>query len=360
MKVPLLEVTQPIGTFYLSALPATVVRNICSAIQRGYDPENQMSTGSVQRVLSERRVKEIAEYTQDPDATFPTPIIVAVNSDSTSKLEGLFFEFNENELVGEIIDGQHRLEGLKRSSAIAEFTLPVIFMFDLVEEEKAYVFSIINSKQTPVSKSLIFDLFSLAETRSPQKTCHEVARLMNSDQQSPFWRRLKMLGRKAHENASLSQGSFIKYLMPLISKHPDRDLIQIKQNQKLQDDPNLPLRYYFVREEDEAIYKILLNLFSAVKTVFPEEWNHPETFILSKTVGYGAIMRALPVILERGKQEHDLSFDFFAKWMKGFRTRLDTSGLRLTSEYFSSNEQELKKLADLITGRSVPREDAQL
>jgi DGQHR domain-containing protein len=223
-------------------------------------------------------------------------------------------------------------------------------MFNLVEEERAYVFSIINSKQTPVSKSLIYDLFFLAETRSPQKTCHGIARLMNSDEQSPFWKRLKMLGRKEHEFASLSQGCFIKYLMPLISKRPDDDLIHIKKKEKLQDDSTLPLRYYFIREEDEAIYKILLNLFTAVKDIFPVEWNHPDKFILSKTVGYGAIMRALPAMLQKGKDAHDLSHEFFGKWMLGFRARLDGSNLHLTSEDFPSNEQELKKLANLIQG----------
>jgi DGQHR domain-containing protein len=244
-------------------------------------------------VLSDKRVKEIALYTEDPDATFPTPIIVAVDSDADYKLEGATFEFDETKLIGEIIDGQHRIAGLKRSPRIDEFVLPVIFMFDLVNEEKAYVFSIINSKQTPVSKSLIFDLFFLAETRSPQKTCHEVASLMNSDTKSPFYKRLKMLGRKEHEKASLSQGSFIKYLMPLISKHPDNDLIDIKRKHKIQEDPTLPLRYYFINKEDDAIYKILFNVFTAVRTTFPEQWNQPNDYILSKTIGYGAIMGAL-------------------------------------------------------------------
>ena len=359
MKIPLLEVTQPIGTFYLSALPATVIAKVSKAVPRSYDPKLLRSAGSVQRILSEKRVKEIAAYTEDPDATFPTPIIIAVSSDTPYKLEELSFEFDESLPLGEIIDGQHRLEGLKRSSAIGEFNLPVILMFDLVEEEKAYVFSIINSKQTPVSKSLIFDLFALAETRSPQKTCHEVARSMNSDEHSPFWKRLKMLGRKEHEHASLSQGSFIKYLMPLISKHPDEDLIQIKQKGELQDDSTLPLRYYFVHKEDEAIYKILLNLFTAVRAIFPDEWNQPEKFILSKTVGYGAIMRALPAMLKRGKVTHDLSQEFFRKWMQGLRERLDASKLRLTSEHFASNEHELKKLATLIAGPALNGEVAK-
>jgi DGQHR domain-containing protein len=295
-------------------------------------------------------VKEITAYTEDPDSTFPTPIIVAVSHDSQYRLQDNVFEFSEDQIIGEIIDGQHRIAGLKASTKIGDFTLPVIFMFDLVEEEKAYVFSIINSKQTPVSKSLIYDLFGLTESRSPQKTCHEVARLMNSDTNSPFWKRLKMLGRKEHEDASLSQGSFIKYLMPLISKHPDDDLIQIKRKERIEDDPSLPLRYYFVKKEDESIYKILLNVFTAVQATFPQEWSQPNEYILSKTVGYGAIMGALPSILKEGSKAHNLSRDFFEKWMQGFRERLASNRLRLTSDDFPSNEHEKKKLSNLIAG----------
>ena len=153
-----------------------------------------------------------------------------------------------------------------------------------------------------------------------------------------------------HENASLTQGSFIKYLLPLISKHPDNDLVQIKRKEKIQDDSTLPLRYYFIHNEDDAIYKILMNAFSAVKATFPDEWSRSNDYILSKTIGYGAIMRALPAILQEGSSSHDLSGEFFRKWMQGFKSRLETNGLRLTSEDFPSNEHEQKKLANLIAG----------
>ena len=87
-------------------------------------------------------------------------------------------------------------------------------MFDLTEEEKAYVFSIINSKQTKVSSSLIYDLFSLSQHRSPTKTAHEIARALNRNTESPFYKRLKMLGKKieGEDKATLSQGTFVKYL----------------------------------------------------------------------------------------------------------------------------------------------------
>ncbi len=335
----------------MACLPAQIVANVCDIAERRYSAAKLSTGGGVQRVLSPKRVAEISAYTEDPDATFPTPIIIAVYPDANHKLSGSSLDFDHTAKFGEIIDGQHRIEGLKKSKNIADFQLPVILMFDLVEEEKAYVFSIINSKQTPVSKSLIYDLFFLSETRSPQKTCHEIARLMNSDSESPYCKRLKMLGRKEHEGASLSQGSFVKYLLKLITTKPDQDLVDLKLKKKITDDPALPLRYYFINNEDNVIYKILLNLFAAVKAVFPYEWEHPDQFILSKTTGYGALMRALPVLLGQGNEGHDLSRIFFEQKMIEFRNRLEAQNLKLNSNDFPSNEQQQARLAAIILGK---------
>ena len=344
MKIDLIEVNQPIGTFYMACLPARFIADSCAIVRRD-------ATGKgVQRVLVQKRVNEIAAYTEDPDATFPTSIIIAVYSQPEASLRDGAYHCSGKAKFGEIIDGQHRIEGLKRSNRIDDFQMPVILMFDLVEEEKAYVFSIINSKQRPVQKSLIYDLFNLTEKRSPQKTCHEIARLTNSDEQSPYFKRLKMLGKKEDENASLSQGSFVKYLLPLVSKKPDQDLIDIKLGKPLEDDPALTFRYYFIKNEDQSIYKILLNLFKAVASTFELEWKNPDRFILSKTTGYGALMRALPVLIAKGSNEHNLSEKFFNTRMDEFKQRLHASKLALTSSDFPSNEHQQARLAEFIIG----------
>ena len=106
-------------------------------------------------------------------------------------------------------------------------------MFDLTEEEKAYIFSTINSNQAKVDKSLIYDLFELSTERSPLKTCHYIARIMNSKEDSPFYQRLKMLGKKENELSTLSQGTFVKGLVDLISKQPQKDMILIKNGKKV-------------------------------------------------------------------------------------------------------------------------------
>lgn len=346
IELSYLKVEQPIGEFYITSIDASVLAKIAKVERRNENPD------AVQREESSQRIKDIAKYTDDTDATFPTPIIIAVdeNVDIDIDEENNKIRFEDNQIIGEVIDGQHRLEGLKASNNLTKFQLPVVLMFNLFPEQKAYVFSIINSKQTRVNMSLIYDLFALSKVRSPYKTCHETARAFNKEPESPYYNRLKMLGKKAEgqELASLSQGTFIKYMLELISKKPDEDLRNLKKNKPLEQDERCVLRKYFINEKDAVIYKIMLNLFSAVRNAFPEEWSNPNQFIISKSIGFGAVIKAFPEIYNLGVQNNKLTQEFLTDVFLRFREYLDKNNIGLTSEHFGSNEQARTQLANHI------------
>ncbi|SDI76367.1 DGQHR domain-containing protein [Chryseobacterium taeanense] len=343
-KIKYLKIEQPIGTFYLTSLEASILAKIAIIERRNENPN------AIQREASSTRIKEIAKYCGEADATFPTPIIIAVDENANIRIDENFIYFEENEILGDVIDGQHRLEGLKTSNFLSKFQMPVVLMFDLYPSQKAYVFSIINSKQTRVNMSLIYDLFALSEKRSPYKTCHETARALNIDKNSPFYNRLKMLGKKKEdqESASLSQGTFIKYLLELISKNPDEDTRKIKNGNKIESDKNLVLRQYFIDDQDNVIFKIILNLFNGVKDAFETEWNNPNEYIISKAIGFGAIIKAYPVIHILGVANNKLTQEFFKNIFINFKKSLKAKGIELNSSSFGSNEQARTKLANLI------------
>lgn len=343
-KIKYLKIEQPIGTFYLTSLDASTLAKIAIIERRNENPD------AVQREQSNSRIREIAKYCGESDATFPTPIIIAVKENADVRISEDFILYNEEEILGEVIDGQHRLEGLKASNYLSKFQMPVVLMFDLYPSQKAYVFSIINSKQTRVNMSLIYDLFALSYKRSPYKTCHETARALNKDVESPFFNRLKMLGKKEQNQnlASLSQGTFIKYLLELITKNPDEDTRKLKNNEPLQANENLVLRQYFIDEQDAVIYKIILNLYNGVKDVFEEEWNNPNVYIISKPIGFGAIIKAYPAIHKLGVDQNKLTRDFFKTIFSEFKNFLIYKEIKLTSEHFGSNEQARTKLSKLI------------
>lgn len=347
MKIPFLKITQPIGSFYMTSIKASELIKIVKVIPRSE------SNDGVQRDLSVKRVSELADFCHDADAAFPTAIIISVLSDSNIKIdeEHSEFEIDENECVGNVIDGQHRLAGLMKSGKADEFELPVVFMFNLTIEEEAYVFSVINSKQTTVSSSLIFDLFGLSSVRSPQRTAHEIARSLNMRKDSPFYERLKMLGKKEEnqENATLSQGTFVKTLLALICTPKEMELRPMLEGLELDPKIDMPFRRFYILKRDDMILKVLMNCFNAVKDVFPEYWRSPNNNILWKSTGFGGIIKSLNDLILLGIKDKTLTKDFFVQCFKRLKSYLDQEKISLTSESFpGGGEQQQRRLADFI------------
>lgn len=343
-----IEVQQPIGVFYLCAIPANVLLKVVKRSPRSKGGEG------VQRDTQQERVNKISRYCSDPDAIFPTPIVVSVEKGAMVKLDEEHHTvvlFEDNGIIGDVIDGQHRLWGIEGSKYADQFILPVVLMFDLTLEEKAYIFSTINSNQRRVDPSLIFDLFEVTKTRSPQKTVHEIARIMNSSESSPFYNRLKMLGKKVEnqDKAILSQGTFAKTLLQLISKDVDEDARALKRGDILLPDVRCPFRTYFIDERDDVIVKIIQNCFTALKNVFFKEWNDPKNNILWKTTGFRAVAYALPSIVRKGTRDKELTLAFFEICFSAFREYLAKNEITLTSKDFpGGGEQNQKKLAKIL------------
>lgn len=347
IKLHMIEITQSVGTFYVGKISSSSLISISKTIRRN-------ESNGIQRELAQKRVKEIAKYCEDPDAAFPTPIILHIKGEDIISLDPVTGFCDLYELViddqqqfAEILDGQHRVEGIKYANSF-EFELMVVVMFDLTEEEKAYIFSTINSNQTKVDKSLIYDLFELSKTRSPHKTCHEIARIMNSDKNSPFYGKLKMLGKKSDKAAILSQGTFVNYLCRLMSNKPQQDMIDLKNGIEIKDDERYVLRKYFKDKRDDIILKLLNNYFGAVSRIFPVEWENSKEYILSKTTGYGALLKAFPIFYKKGVQNKKLTQEYFEMEFRRVKTFLEKNNIRLTSEDIPSGEHGQKKLAEIF------------
>jgi DGQHR domain-containing protein len=361
MKISALRVQQPLGEFFISVLPADALVDRVNNRPRSSGVEK---SEDIQRIFSDKRVNEITEFCRDPQATFPTPVILALDSKIVKEInidgfpssgisnQIVFFEIPDDGIIGDVLDGQHRVLGLRNSPKRKEFELPVVFMFDLSLDDKAFVFSIINSKQTPVSGSLIYDLFDLSKFRSPQKTCHYIAQALNSTEGSPFFGRLRMLGRREGHHAGgkmvmLSQGSFAARLQELISKNEGEDTLRLKDGTPLDDDARCPLRKYFQKEDDESILKIVSNFFTAASDTFSAEWSDNEgKFIIRKTVGYTGLIIVLRHLIEDGFAAKDLSLPFFKEKFSALKENL--GDIQLTSDNFPSSGAGAIKLAKTL------------
>ena len=282
------------------------------------------------------------------DATFPTTVLLAIDSGNcVLNKDGISITRDK---VADIVDGQHRVLGLMDSNKSKDFVIPVVIMIDATEEQKALIFATINGKQTKVPASLIYDLFGITKTRSPQKTSHEIARASNSTPTSAWFRRLKMLGKKTAPGSSesLSQGTFVKFLLPHISSEPDVDMNLLKQNKELPVRKGCVFNDYFRKNEDSTILKVLLNVFQGARDTWPREWDDPDSYVLTKTMGFSGIMRALPDMYLKGRQSRDLSEVYFRGVFQAVQKEMTKRKISLTSDFFSASASGEAEFRDMI------------
>lgn len=301
IQAPALEIRQPIGSFYICKLSAEEIIYISKAdVRRLGNKDRDVETYiGIQRELSFARVKELKKYVNLVDAAFPNTIILAISSekasfDSTTNVLSITAQEN----VGKVLDGQHRIAGLEGYTRDeVPFEVIVAIFIDMDIEDQAIMFATINKTQTKVNQSLVADLYEFAHTRSPQKTCHNIARALDQLSESPFFEKIKILGSANDpEKETITQATFVNSLIRYISKDPMKDRDDIKRGKKL-DKLNLNefiFRQWFLEEDDKSIAKMVMNYFSAVQQCWPVAWdNNTRDFILNRSTGFISLMKFL-------------------------------------------------------------------
>lgn len=318
-EIPVFPIKQPIGSFFIGVMGASRLCEITDFDVRRLIREREFETYlGIQRPLDKKRVKEIQRYVETVDACFPAGVILSVsakcatyNKESRSlKLSNYIDEENPEQSVfyraiARVIDGQHRIEGLKHVKQ-PDFQVGVSIFIGIDVAEEAYIFSTVNLAQTKVNRSLATDLFDLAHTKSPQKLCHNVAVTLDKEIGSPFYHRIKRLGvaTEGRFDETITQATVYDMLMPYLSKDPIRDrdcFMRHKQPERASSEElrKLLFRNMFLDGQELEIVDILWHYFEAVSRRWPEAWNsNRRGMILNKTNGFRALMRFLrPVYL---------------------------------------------------------------
>lgn len=317
-----LRIRQPIGDIYVGSIPAKILVEITDfdirtlVSERGID-----SYLGIQRDLDPKRVKEISQYVTGPDATFPTAVVLAVPercvqidmpceaddrfvrmtlsnypSDNDDPEEAVLYRH-----IARVIDGQHRIRGLEGYTG-DDFDVNVSIFIDADIADQASVFATVNLAQTKVNKSLVYDLFELSKSRSPERTCHSVVVALESTESSPFYRKVKRLGKATpgRYTETLSQATVVTGILQYICK----DKIQIISDRQIgrrggafppadsKDAEKLVLRPFFVSNNDVALTNLIWNYFEAVKRRWPVAWEANGTgYMLNRTNGYDGLMK---------------------------------------------------------------------
>ncbi len=314
LSFPCLKLKQPVGEFYIGCIDSKKLIEITWVdVRRIFTERDVDKYLGIQRRVDPKRVEEIAKYTNTIDSCFPTGIILAVpaacanyNEDAGSMTLSNYINPEKGEepilfgQIAKVLDGQHRIEGLRGYQGNS-FEINVSIFVDIDVAQQAYIFSTVNLAQTKVNKSLAYDLFDLAKLRSPQKVCHNVAVVLDENKESPFYKRIKRLGSATpgRMDETITQATFILALMRYVSKTEleDRDLYMRKRKPEkisAEESKELIFRNMMIEEKDLEIADVLWNFFEAVKNKWPQAWfSTGRGIMLNKTNGFKGLMRFL-------------------------------------------------------------------
>lgn len=315
-KEKFIKITQPVGDLYLVNLKASDVIDISESETR--KPYN--ATG-IQRRLEPNRVNAIAKFCESNDAMFPTPIILSASSDNFKIIEeSSFLEFDapEENKYFSIVDGQHRLAGIKKARKEDSFDLLIAFIFDTDASQDARLFSIINGNQKPVSKSLIYDLYGLSEKRTVEKTCNTIIRYLNNNEKSEMSGRIKLLGYKDElsPNGTVSQATMMEGFIGLISKYPEQDNLDIEYSRPLsnQDTSRYIFRDIFISEDDEMLIRHALTFFNSwISTIekTKNRYGYPDFMLFEKSIGFATSFKVLQILFYDNERRNDTLYSYY-------------------------------------------------
>ena len=234
LNLPAAKVQQGDLTLFSTALKVKVLTLDGFYSVETLDPSSAGDSG-FQRLLNQARAKKLADYIvmgQDrQDAFLPTSVFLAThkNLDFDSATNSISFN---TETVGpfSVVDGQHRLEGLRlaanKDDRVLEFAVPVNIAANLEKLHQMCHFLVVNTTQKSVDKAVeqrilarLTEALGVEDIPSLPKWIQDIAErgevgkalkfvdFLNENPNSPWHGRIRM----ANEISTnmINQGSFV-------------------------------------------------------------------------------------------------------------------------------------------------------
>lgn len=375
-EAPVLVVAQPLGTFYVAALPAKLLLDVCYShrLRAKRQEDGSYKLDGSQREILKPRLKAIASYIDTAEAAFPNSLILAANiSEETSAVEesdDVRWELSLNRdgktgtlkiptsaKLAAVIDGQHRLFGYRFASEV-RLKMPLVccIYFDLPKPYQAFLFATINSNQKSVDKSQTYELFGYNVEEedpvcwTPDKLAVFIGRKLNSEPDSPLHQHITIAAENDIVQTMsearragywmVSTATIVEGIIRLISKNAKNDAYTMNEraaddgrarkllvtNSEADNEP--PLRPSFLNSNDKLIHTVAKNFFTATNDLF---WKGENPGFIRKTVGVQALFDILRRILPDALSKKDVS-------VKYFKQRLaSASEIKFTDDFFQAS-----------------------
>ena len=337
MKLPYIKIQQKEEIFYLTKIRFSDLKEkINFHFRQAYSDDSNINISfneylekiqkkgieisadseGIQRRLQLAKMESIQKYLQKAESFFPNTVILSIDLSNNESLLQKYQEI-ENHDVGEIelpddvkftiVDGQHRLAGLFISDEEIQnsFDVPVVLLINITVNTCAKIFADVNGTQTTVNKSVIYDLYEMMDDMPDKeyeiiKKLHSLCKNFNTDEESPLYQHIKMLGIG---NGAISQSFFVSALRKAFKE------------------------MNFDYSDMQSMYESLFYYFKAFQRVFQPYWpvlekrKSYEEFIsysekilkeqksqLLKTNGFGAIMYLFPEVYRTIKNHNYQSY----------------------------------------------------
>lgn len=307
LEINVMRARQGEMEFYIGGIPADI---LCGEwgenhiVPDRYDP---VSDEGYQRNITPARAKDFARYLMGGRAS-PTSIRLNIRDlNSTFKPFPNTVDYGRLEIPANtmlyVVDGQHRLEGLK--TAYQEkvdkkekwnFDFPVIFT-QLSKYEEAVDFAVINKTQKGLKTDLTDRVLrKIADNESPFKRMslpknirrdiqwRATATLISDylDEHASVWKgRVIKPNAERTENSAVTETTLVASLEPVINAFDVTDV------------------------DVDRVGEVLENYWSAIKDLCPESVNQPKNSVLMKTLGTSVMHKLLIDIIEISDNYHE-------------------------------------------------------
>ena len=270
VSYPAIKCTQNDHTFYVSVMNSRDLDEMCFVSRRKDDSDK-----GFQRLLSEKRAKDIAKYLDNNKGVIPSAIIVSAqpvaNIEFDERSNKLRLERAQNSLL--VLDGQHRLYGMK--NAQKDYDIPVVIFTELTTQEEIRQFIDINTTQKGVPTALILDIKGPAGTETKiEERQRDLFDKLNKD---------SVLAGEMLPNESkvgkISRTSFNSATKSIYESGPLSD------------------------KSDEQIFKAVKNYLEAIMTVF--RLSEKAGAKLTKNVIFKAIMAVFNDVVDKCMSEYE-------------------------------------------------------
>ncbi len=270
---------------YIAALPGLWRLQRATPSWRIEDPVK-----GFQRIVNQRRARQIAGTVLAQNRTFPNAIVLATDS-SNIRIDGETIKFpTDTKLL--VVDGQHRLWAQTYSPYEALYACLIHVGLD--ERKMAELFLEINDNQKRVPSSLRWDLVRLVQPEDDPSAIRATDLIydLSTSEESPLFQRVDLTGEQPQ--ISLKQGS----LAPEVKK-----LVGSRQSQ--------------IRDIGyEGQSALLKSFFSAIRECDVDGWESADGPLYKARV-LRALLNLLPEILRRtGKEPETVGASDFYDYLR--------------------------------------------